>query len=611
MKKLPRWFKVSLYLIADLVTILSIGLFIYFSRVSNAGETSVFIWLLMMYALALIIAFFVGGIYSMITLHFGLVDSIKIGLITIVFNLVFYVFIMSTQIEYTLIELAFVFISEPALLIGLRVARRVMAIVLGYQQSDKSHIQRTLIIGAGAAGKMVIDELRTNRGLHATPVVVVDDDPTKWKRQFLNLPVQGPIQNLTSIIEKYRVQQVIIAIGNITRGRLFDMLRLMEKANVKIRRLPLMEELEKDGQHMAVKDVDVNELLGRDVIPLINDEIKAFIKGQVVLITGAGGSIGGELTRQIFGYSPQAIVLLDIYENGVYDVQQELVQLNKKLGKPIPIHVQIGATYNRERMDQLFQTYRPSLVFHAAAYKHVPLMQNSPQEAIRTNVLGTYNIAMLSQTYQVNKMVLVSTDKAVRSTNVMGATKYYAETIMRHFSKIQKGTHYAAVRFGNVLASNGSVIPLFKTQIEAGGPVTVTDKEITRFFMTIPEAVGLILQSGVYAKAGEIFVLDMGKPVKIIDLAEKMIRQSGYIPYEEIRIEFTGLRPGEKMYEELLLDPSSTMKTKNEKIFIEKTELVTFDEKKFLDLVEKATTNHSTLVDTLFLQLNLKLNHEH
>jgi FlaA1/EpsC-like NDP-sugar epimerase len=298
--------------------------------------------------------------------------------------------------------------------------------------------------------------------------------------------------------------------------------------------------------------------------------------------------------------------LLDIYENGVYDVQQELVQLNKKLGKPIPIHVQIGATYNRERMEPLFQTYRPNLVFHAAAYKHVPLMQDSPQEAVRTNVLGMYNIALLSQMYQVQKMVLVSTDKAVRPTNVMGATKYYAETIMRYFAKQQKGTQYAAVRFGNVLASNGSVIPLFKKQIEAGGPVTVTDKEITRFFMTIPEAVGLILQSGVYAKAGEIFVLDMGKPVKIVDLAEKMIRQSGYIPYEEIRIEFTGLRPGEKMYEELLLNSGTIIKTKNEKIFIEKTELINFNEKKFLDLVDKSNHNDSNVVETLFMQLNLK-----
>jgi FlaA1/EpsC-like NDP-sugar epimerase len=606
MKKLPRWLKISLYLTADLLIILSIGLFIYFSRENNAGETSVFIGLLLIYAISLIVALFIGGLYSMITLHFGLIDAIKVGIITFTFNFFFYLFIISTQIEYTPIEFGFVFISEPAMLIGLRVARRVMAIVLGYQQSDKSNIQRTLIIGAGAAGKMIVDELRTNRGLQASPVVVVDDDPSKWKRKFLSLPVQGPIENISSIIERYRVQQVIISIGNISRARLFEIIQMMERSNVKIRRLPLMEELEKDGQHLAVKDVDVNELLGRDVIPLINDEIKTFIKDQVVLITGAGGSIGSELTRQIFSYSPKSLVLLDIYENGVYELQQEFVQLNKKITKPIPIHVQIGATYNRERMESLFQTYRPNLVFHAAAHKHVPLMQDSPQEAVRTNVLGTYNIALLSQMYQVQKMVLVSTDKAVRPTNVMGATKYYAEIIIRHFAKQQKGTQYAAVRFGNVLASNGSVVPLFKKQIEAGGPVTVTDKEITRFFMTIPEAVGLILQSGVYAKVGEIFVLDMGKPVKIIDLAEKMIRQSGYTPYKEIRIEFTGLRPGEKMYEELLLDPSSTMKTKNEKIFIDCLDLIEFSEYGFKQLISLAESNHVETKDELFKQLKVK-----
>jgi FlaA1/EpsC-like NDP-sugar epimerase len=245
-------------------------------------------------------------------------------------------------------------------------------------------------------------------------------------------------------------------------------------------------------------------------------------------------------------------------------------------------------------------------VFHAAAYKHVPLMQDSPQEAIRTNVLGTYNVAKLSQDYRVKKMVLVSTDKAVRSTNVMGATKYYAETIVRHFAKQKMGTSYAAVRFGNVLASNGSVIPLFKKQIELGGPVTVTDPNITRFFMTIPEAVGLILQCGVYAQDGEIFVLDMGKPVKILDLAEKMIRQSGYMPHQEIKIEFTGLRPGEKMYEELLLDPKTTIKTKNEKIFIDRTEQIGFNEVGYERLLKLAMSNSSSVITELFQQLNLK-----
>ncbi|MEY3610005.1 MAG: hypothetical protein RLZZ264_526, partial [Bacillota bacterium] len=524
MEKLPRWFKVSLYLTADFLAIFSIGLFVLFSRDLSLDFQEVFLWSLMIYTFALIFLLFVFGVYSMITLHFGLIDSVKIGVITIAFNLLMYLFIISIRIDYSPIELAFAFVSEPAILIGLRVARRVLAIVLGYQSSNRKNLKRTLVIGAGAAGKIVIDELRTNRSLEATPIVVVDDDAQKWKRKFLNLQVEGPMTSLPQIIEKYRIDQVIIGIGNISRTRLFEILRLMEKSNVKIRRLPLMEELEKDGQQMKVKDVDVNELLGRDVIPLINDEIKNFIKDQVVLITGAGGSIGGELTRQIFTYQPKALVLFDIYENGVYDVQQELTRMNQKFEKPIPIFVQIGATYNLERLEQIFKTHNPNIVFHAAAYKHVPLMQDSPQEAIRTNVLGTYNVAKLSQSYRVKKMVLVSTDKAVRSTNVMGATKYYAETIVRHFAKQKTETSYAAVRFGNVLASNGSVIPLFKKQIELGGPVTVTDPNITRFFMTIPEAVGLILQCGVYAQDGEIFVLDMGKPVKILDLAEKMIR---------------------------------------------------------------------------------------
>ena len=606
MNSLPRWIKISLYILADLFSIIAIGLFVFFSRDFSLNFQVIFLFSLFSYAIILILIFALTGVYSIITLHFGMIDAFKIGLLTIAFNLFVYLFISSVLVDYSPIELAFVFVSEPAILIGLRVARRTLANILGYSKSDKTNLQRTLIIGAGAAGKMVIDELRTNFNLKAQPIVVVDDDPKKWNRQFLNLPVLGPVQSISSIISRFKIQQVIIAIGNINRLRLFELLRIMEKEPVVIRRLPLMEELEKDGQHMKVKDVDVNELLGRDVIPLINDEIKAFIHDQVVLITGAGGSIGSELTRQIFSYAPKAMVLLDIYENGVYDVQQELVKLNKKLVKPIPIYVQIGATYNRERMQQIFIAYQPNLVFHAAAYKHVPLMEDSPQEAVRTNILGTYNIAFLSQQYSVNKMVLVSTDKAVRPTNVMGATKYYAETIMRHFAKEKKGTSYAAVRFGNVLASNGSVIPLFKKQIESGGPVTVTDKNITRFFMTIPEAVGLILQCGVYAADGEIFVLDMGKPVKIIDLAEKMIRQSGYIPYEEIRIEFTGLRPGEKMYEELLLDSKTITRTSNDKIYIEKTEFISFNQKSFDFIVKMANENQSTISNYLFENLSIK-----
>jgi FlaA1/EpsC-like NDP-sugar epimerase len=606
MKHIPRWIKIPLYMTADFLGILSLGLFILFSRNLSVDFQSLLLSAVFFYAIFLILILFISGIYHMITLHFGLVDSLKLGIISILVNIIFFISLRMLRIPFSPIEFAFVMVSEPAILIGLRVARRVLAIVLGYSKVDITTFQRTLVIGAGAAGKLIIDELRTNQQLQAIPVVVVDDDKEKWRRKFLNLPVEGPVANVAHVIQQYQVQQVIIAVGNISRERLFEILRFMDKVSVKIRRLPLMEELEKDGHAMKVKDVDVTELLGRDVVPLMNDDIKNSIKNQVVLITGAGGSIGSELTRQIFSYQPKQLILLDIYENGVYDVQQELVKLNKKLSQPIPVHVVIGSTYNFERMALLFKTYQPNLVYHAAAYKHVPLMEDSPQEAIRTNILGTYHIASLSHQFQVKKMVLVSTDKAVRSTNVMGATKYYAETIVRHFAKLSQTTAYGAVRFGNVLASNGSVIPLFKKQIEAGGPVTVTDKNITRFFMTIPEAVGLILQCGVYAKDGEIFVLDMGKPVKVLELAEKMIRQSGYLPYKEIAIEFTGLRPGEKMYEELLLDPTTNLKTPNEKIFIDRTEHLAFNQQAFDDIVNKALQNDPQVHDLLFKQLKLK-----
>ena len=606
MNQLPRWIKYVLYLTADFISLCLIGLFIFVDRDLSLNILSTHMLFLLSYVLLQMSVFFIAGIYQVITTHFSMFDSIKFGLVAIGLNLLFFLGLTVFSIPFSLLEFTFVLIAEPSILITIRVGRRLLPIVLGFRSPHRKDAKRTLIIGAGSAGKLVIDEIRNNQGLQAIPIVVVDDNKEKQKRRFLNLPVVGPVSDVSKFIKAYRIDQVIIGVGSISRVRLFEILRYMEKDQVKIRRLPLMEELEKDGQQMKVKDVDVNELLGRDVVPLINDEIKGFIKDQVVMITGAGGSIGSELTRQIFTYQPKALILLDIYENGVYDVQQELAKSNKKLTNKIPVHVQIGSTYNRERMEEIFKQFQPQLVFHAAAYKHVPLMEDSPQEAIRTNILGTYNIASLSMQYRVKKMVLVSTDKAVRSTNVMGATKYYAETIIRHFAKQASGTSYAAVRFGNVLASNGSVIPLFKKQIESGGPVTVTDKYITRYFMTIPEAVGLILQSGVYAKDGEIFVLDMGKPVKIIDLAEKMIRQSGFIPYEEIQIEFTGLRPGEKMYEELLLDPKTTIKTNNNKIFIDRNNFVSFNQDSYELLLKHTMNNDHGVVDVLFKQLKLR-----
>jgi FlaA1/EpsC-like NDP-sugar epimerase len=386
---------------------------------------------------------------------------------------------------------------------------------------------------------------------------------------FVGYRIIGPIKNISYFIKKYEIQEVIIAIAKIPKSQLMGIIRFMEHDNVKIRRLPLMSEIGSDTQRRVV-DVDINELLGRKVVTLENKEIQSILAGKKVLVTGAGGSIGSELCRQIISYRPKQLIMFDIYENNVYDVQQEINDQIRRFNiKDIEIIVLIGSTYNEKRVEQIFKKYNPEIVFHAAAYKHVTLMQNNPQEAVRTNIIGTYNIAHMAQKYKAKRVILISTDKAVRPTNIMGATKAYAELIIKYFSSNSKNTIYSAVRFGNVLQSSGSVIPLFQRQINDGGPVTLTDEHITRYFMTISEAVSLILQTTIYAFGGEIFVLDMGNPVRIIELAEKLIRQAGYIPYEEINIEIIGLRPGEKLYEELLINPQTQHKTENKKIFIE------------------------------------------
>ena len=434
----------------------------------------------------------------------------------------------------------------------------------------KKDAVRTLIIGAGATGKVVVDETRRNKENHNKVIAFVDDDPNKIGGSFANLPVKGPISTIGTIIEFYQIEEVIIAMSDISDERLHEVISLLGSYPVRVRRMPLISEMQGPNDTRII-DVDLNDLLSRDPVILDNHEVFDMLNGKTVLVTGAGGSIGSELTRQIFNAHPETLILFDIYENSTYDIQMELNRYMREQDiHDIGLVTLIGSTYNEFRVEQILKKYRPDYIYHAAAYKHVPLMEDSPAEAIRTNVIGTYNVARLADKYGVRKMVLVSTDKAVRPTNVMGATKRFAETIIQYFSQKSKNTKYAAVRFGNVLGSNGSVVPLFKKQIEAGGPVTLTHRDIIRYFMTIPEAVSLILQCGLFAKGGEIFILDMGKPVKILNLAEKLIRQAGLVPGVDIQIVETGLRPGEKLYEELLLDVKNQIKTPNKKIYIEK-----------------------------------------
>ena len=408
-------------------------------------------------------------------------------------------------------------------------------------------------------------------------VGLVDDDKSKYKKKILGVEVLGNRYDIPRIVEEYDVDYIFLAISKIDPINRRKILELCGETKAKVKVWPTTEEvIDKQGPINSLRDVEIEDLLGRDPIKLENHNVASLMKNKVVLITGGGGSIGSEICRQIITYNPKKLIILDIYENNLYDIEMELrgQYPNKK------IEAVVASVRDKERMEDVFKKYKPSIVLHAAAHKHVPLMENSPLEAIHNNIFGTYNVVNLSDKYKVEKFVLISTDKAVNPTNIMGATKRFCELLIQTKSK-KSHTNYCAVRFGNVLGSNGSVIPLFKKQIAKGGPVTVTDKNITRFFMTIPEAVSLILQAVTYAKGGEIFVLDMGEPVKIYDLAETLIKLTGYVPNVDIPIKITGLRPGEKLYEELLMAEEGLTSTKHNKIFISKPTEVSSEEIKY------------------------------
>ena len=424
--------------------------------------------------------------------------------------------------------------------------------------------KRTLIVGAGEAASMLIKEIQHNDKMAYKIVGLVDDNVFKKNRIVSGCRVLGVVRSIPRIVQKFEIEEIIIAIPSLSAERKKEILNICAQTECLVKTCAGIESLV-DG-HLGIdgiRNVEIEDLLGRDPIDIDNEQIKSNIKDKVVFVTGGGGSIGSELCRQIMKYEPQKLVIIDIYENNAYDLQMELNRMYPD-NKP---DVLIASVRDMDRLESIFDQYRPYMVFHAAAHKHVPLMEDSPGEAIKNNVFGTYNVARCADKYGVFRFVMISTDKAVNPTNVMGATKRICEMIVQCMQTVSK-TEFVAVRFGNVLGSNGSVIPLFKKQIEKGGPVTVTHKEITRYFMTIPEAVCLVLQSASYAKGGEIFVLDMGQPVKIYDLAVNLIKLSGFRPEKDIKIEFTGLRPGEKLYEELLTNEEGLMKTKHNKIFI-------------------------------------------
>ena len=483
---------------------------------------------------------------------------------------VFYLFLMVTTTTIT------------------RFSYRMLATVKHGLKRNRGKIVNTLVIGAGEAGSVIVQEIRSSKYLNRNVVGIIDDNPSKKGKYLHGIKILGNRNDIKRLAEKYDVQEIILAIPSASAKDTRDILKICNETECKLKVLPGMYQLITEEVSVSkLREVSIEDLLGRDTIDIDVESVCNHVNNQVVMITGGGGSIGSELCRQIAAHNPKLLIIFDIYENTTYDIQQELIKKYPSL----KLETLIGSVRNTNRIESVIERYRPDIIYHAAAHKHVPLMEDSPNEAIKNNVFGTYKTARAADKYGVKRFVLISTDKAVNPTNIMGASKRICEMIIQTFSRYS-ATEYVAVRFGNVLGSNGSVIPLFKKQIAEGGPVTVTHPDIIRYFMTIPEAVSLVLEAGANAKGGEIFVLDMGEPVKIADLAKNLIRLSGYKLGEDIEIKYTGLRPGEKLYEELLTKEEGLKKTANALIFVGKP--LEFDEVHFLsqlkELEEKANS---------------------
>lgn len=442
--------------------------------------------------------------------------------------------------------------------------------------------ERVMIVGAGAAGQVLIKELHNSPKVRSRVCCAIDDNPYKKGKLLEGVPIVGNRYDIPEMAEKYGIDRIIFAIPAASGKNRKEILNICKGTDCHLQTVPAVYQLVNGEVKVSrLRDVEISDLLGREQIKVNNEEIFAAIQGKVILVTGGGGSIGSELCRQIAHAEPKQLIIFDIYENNAYEIQQEL----RRKYPELDLIVLIGSVRNRNRITSVMEKYRPHTVFHAAAHKHVPLMEDSPNEAIKNNVMGTYKTATAAAAAGVKKFVLISTDKAVNPTNIMGASKRLCEMVVQMMNRQCPGTDFVAVRFGNVLGSNGSVIPLFKKQIAEGGPVTVTDKNIIRYFMTIPEAVSLVLQASYYAKGGEIFVLDMGEPVRIDDMARNLIRLSGYTPDVDIMVEYTGLRPGEKLYEELLMDEEGLQNTENELIHIGKP--IQMDDEWFKDKLKE------------------------
>lgn len=526
-------------------------------------------WWLPANAALAILVFWCAGLYRMPLRTAGMGEALRVvaSLCGLAFcNLAFLMACRTRLLTYR-ISVPFVLLYLLILLDGVMLSRFFIRLyrALAFRLGTKGEFTRVMVVGAGSAGSLIIREMQSTDKIRFLPVCVIDDDKAKHRTRLHGVPVVGGRDAIPVMAKYYRVKRIFVAMPAAPAAQVRDICAICAETGCHVQILPGVYQLLSGSVMMSrIRDVEINDLLGREPIRINNEEVLDFIRGRTVLVTGGGGSIGSELCRQIAGHAPARLVIFDIYENNAYEIEQELRRAHPQLD----LRVLIGSVRDAARVRAVFAEHSPNIVFHAAAHKHVPLMEHSPNEAIKNNVFGTWNVASAAADTGADRFVLISTDKAVNPTNVMGASKRICEMIVQDFARRSAHTEFVAVRFGNVLGSNGSVIPLFKKQIAAGGPVTVTHPDIIRYFMTIPEAVSLVLQAGALARGGEIFVLDMGDPVKILTLAENLIRLSGYRPYEEIDITFTGLRPGEKLYEELLMDEEGLQSTENRMIYI-------------------------------------------
>lgn len=531
------------------------------------------------YILASLVIFFLARMYSTMWSVAGVREALHVVAACGLASLVQIAGMMLLQLS---VPRSFFLVSFAALCaeeLGIRLSYRVVISLFG--NHSKKAAKRIMIVGAGTSGSVILKEMTTSSLVNGCVVCFVDDDKNKAGKFLNGVPVAGNRNDIPRLAEEYKIDEIYIAIPSASARERKAIIEICRETGCQVKILPGIYQLINGEVSVAkLRNVEIEDLLGRDPIRVNLDEIMGYVSGKVVLVTGGGGSIGSELCRQVASHNPKQLIIFDIYENNAYDIQLEL----KEKYPDLDLVVLIGSVRNTHRIETVFEKYRPDIVYHAAAHKHVPLMEDSPNEAIKNNVFGTYKTAKAADKYGTKRFVLISTDKAVNPTNIMGASKRMCEMVVQMMNARSK-TDFVAVRFGNVLGSNGSVIPLFKKQIEQGGPVTVTHPDIIRYFMTIPEAVSLVLQAGAYAKGGEIFVLDMGEPMKILDLAKNLIRLSGYTPDVDIPIVFTGLRSGEKLYEELLMNEEGMQDTPNKLIHIGKP--IEFDMERFEGQLEE------------------------